>query len=60
MSIRKRPKVTATRAAKKADDDELPSIKEIIISAKAKANNAGEGGKGGEDYEGNDKGGEGE
>jgi hypothetical protein len=60
MSIRKRPGATATRAAREADDDELPSVEEIIISAKAKANNAGEGGEGGEDYEGDDEGGEGE
>ena len=60
MSIRKRPGATATRAARKADNDELRSVQEIITSAEADASNAGEGGEGGESYEGDDEGGEGE
>jgi hypothetical protein len=58
MSIRKCPRATATRAARRADDDELLSVQEIIASAEAKASNAGEGG--GEGHEGGDEAGEGE
>ena len=57
MSIRKRP---GTRAARKADNDELPSVREIITSAEADASNVGEGSEGGESHEGDDEGGEGE
>ena len=57
MSIRKRPGATATRAARKADNDELRSVQEIITSAEADASNAGESG---ESHEGDDEGGEGE
>jgi hypothetical protein len=60
MSIRKRFEATATRTARKADDDELLSVKEIITNTKAKVNNADKGSKSGEDHENNDKGGEGE
>ena len=60
MSIRKRPRATATRAARKADNDELPSVREIITSAEADASNVGEGSEGGESHEGDDEGGEGE
>jgi hypothetical protein len=57
MSIRKRSGATATRAARKADDDELPSVQEIIAKAEAEASNAGEGG---ESDEGDEEAGEGE